>query len=463
MRLRERPTRSLTAKTLLTTNTTTSSTATNDHTSNGESNSKHRNRSIVVIQRWIPFLSAGLFVVLIWLGRGRTTNSLPGVSLVSLGTTTTSNDTETVNNWCDRVTHARVDLNPDLAIHYPCETMMNSQSPSDATAAVVSVVVCMLTGSVDPHRANKILFTARDYIDGAMALGFTVQQNIDPSRTHMLLLLKEGFELAPDDILRLQAVGWTIGTAPDFQLLKKYVPTYERYTTTYTKITAIGLSEYKCALLMDADTLVVGDLTALLTCHTLLTHPEHRVAGTLDFDRGRWHGINTGSILWRTSSSEMNRVFHLSRNATFMKRFSSDQAFLNQVYPERFNRTLNELIIRGKFPPEDNQGAVVDLTWEYNAQTHLEGEQWEWWDSHRSTVKILHFTRKKGWQCEERYEDPPSLAEMPTTCHRDKGGLKSKVTVPPICYCREAHRYYHALKQAQVLGEQTIQREHPPQ
>lgn len=107
--------------------------------------------------------------------------------------------------------------------------------------AVVLVVVCMLTGSVDPNCANKILFTAREYINGALALGYTVRQHIDPSRTHMLLLLKEGFALAPEDLLRLEAVGWTLGTAPDFQLPPQYVLTYERYTTTYTKITAIGI------------------------------------------------------------------------------------------------------------------------------------------------------------------------------------------------------------------------------
>jgi len=250
MRLRERPTRSLTAKTLLTTNTTTSSTATNDHTSNGESNSKHRNRSIVVIQRWIPFLSAGLFVVLIWLGRGRTTNSLPGVSLVSLGTTTTSNDTETVNNWCDRVTHARVDLNPDLAIHYPCETILNSQqSAAAAVAAVVLVVVCMLTGSFDLHRANKILFIAREYLDGALALGCTVHNNIDPSRTHICCWCsRKGVSSPPVvDRLRLRAVGWTLG---DVQLLKKYVPTYANATPPSTRRShrpGLGLSEYQCA------------------------------------------------------------------------------------------------------------------------------------------------------------------------------------------------------------------------
>jgi len=348
--------------------------------------------------------------------------------------------------WCDTVAKARSDLDPSLAITYPCEEM---------TPGAISAVVCMLTGAVEANRANKILFTAREYIDGAMALGVTIMENIDKSMTHQLLLLREGFELAPDDLASLQSVGWTIGTAPNFELLDEYIPTYERYKTTYTKVTVIGMSEYKCALLMDADTLVVGDIRSFMTCDKF-QKPQHRVAGTLDLDRGKWWGMNTGCILWRTSSKEMERVFQLSRNDTFMRRFSSDQDFLNHVYPERFNRERNNKMILGNLVEEDDTaGAVVDLTWDYNAQTHVEGEMVEFWENHRPSVKILHFTRKKGWQCEERHGPPPPLDQMPKTCHLEKGGLRGG-SQAPICYCREAHLYWNALSKARNLASEKL-------
>jgi len=343
-------------------------------------------------------------------------------------------------DWCDKMAIARADLMPSLAITYPCEEL----NPA------MSAVVCMLTGATEANRANKILFTAREYIDGAMALGATLMENIDSSVTHQLLLLKEGFELAPDDLIRLKSVGWTIGTAPEFKLSNKYTPTYERYKTTYTKVTAIGLDEYKCVLLMDADTLVVGDLRNLMTC-SKFQKPQHRVAGTLDLDGGKWWGMNTGSILWRTSSKEMERVFQLSQNSKFMKRFSSDQDFLNHVYPERYNKTKNNEIILGN-SVEGDTGAVVDLTWNYNAQTHVEAERIDFWEEHRPQVKILHFTRKKGWQCEERYGPPPPLDQMPKTCHLEKGGLRGGEQAK-ICYCREAHLYWNALKRAKSLSD----------
>ena len=346
-----------------------------------------------------------------------------------------------VADWCHTVEEARGGLDPSLAITYPCRGM----------APAVSAVVCMLTGSADASRANKILFTARDYIDGAMALGTTLLENTDHAKTHRLLLLREGFELAPDDKIRLESAGWTLGTAPEFKLDKKYVPTYERYTTTYTKVTALGLAEYQCVLLMDADTLVVGDIRELMTCNKF-QQPQQRVAGTLDLDRGKWHGMNTGALLWRPDAQEMNRVFRLTKDASFMKRFSSDQDFLNHVYPERFDRAQNNRRIDGTLTAADKEadaarGAVVDLGWEHNAQTHVEAERVEFWEARLPAVRILHFTRRKGWQCAERHGPPPPLEEMPKTCHLEKGGLRGG-TQAPICYCREADKYWNALERA---------------
>jgi hypothetical protein len=275
-------------------------------------------------------------------------------------------------SWCDQVKQARSNLMPSLHIKYNCDDMMPA----------TSAIVCMLTDGTSEEKATRVVFTAKNYINGAMALGASLQRNIDPIKTHQLLLLREGFTLDEDDMIRLQSVGWTLGTAPNFDLEPRYVPTFARYKTTYTKVTAIGLSEYECVMLMDADTLAVGDLRGVMSdCeNTVFLHPANRVAGVLDLFAGRWKLFNTGSILWRTSSAEMGRVFGLSRNSSFMKKFSSDQAFLNAVYSEReFNFTLNQEIVGldtiesrkmsdgqiSPVVPHDiaQRGAVVPLSW----------------------------------------------------------------------------------------------------
>lgn len=350
-------------------------------------------------------------------------------------------------SWCDKVRQARADLSPSLWISYPC----------DGVQPATSAIVCMLTdGVTDTSKASRVVFTARNYLEGAMSLGASLQGRIDPSQTHQLLLLREGFELESDDILRLQSVGWTIGTAKNFELESKYLPKFPRYKTTYTKVTAIGLSEYDCVMLMDADTLAVGDLTEVMRCNVFQSS-NNRVGGTIDWYRSHWQLFNTGSILWKTSTHEMERVSNLTKDPSFMRRFGSDQDFLNNVYPERLNVTLNNEIValdtpeaRGGGPVVPHKlaqtGAVVPLSWEFNAQTHAEVENPEFWEDRRPTVRILHFTEKKGWQCERRVDPPPPMSDMPRPCPKDN----------PICFCREAHLYWKALSRAELAYNNTL-------
>lgn len=365
------------------------------------------------------------------------------------------NSIPNIATWCDKVSEARNSLQTNMHIRYPCEKM------KPATSAIV----CMLTDGSTEEKANRIVFTATDYIHGAMSLGASLAGKIDPSETHQLLLLREGFELAADDLIRLEAVGWTIGTAPDFPLQKKYLPKFPRYKTTYTKVTAIGMSEYKCVLLMDADTLAVGDLRDIMKCDTVFRNPNNKVAGTLDWYRNHWEYFNTGSILWKTDSKEMERVFNLTVDDSFMKRFSSDQAFLNNVYHERLedDLDLNKEIVAldtsearrlsgNSLSPviphkAANKGAVVPLSWDYNAQTHTEVQSPKFWLAHRPYTKILHFTEKKGWQCDKTLDEPIPFEKMPKKCKKEI----------PICFCREAYLYWRALEKAEAASKLLLQ------
>lgn len=357
------------------------------------------------------------------------------------------NDNDPNSEWCQQVAKARAELSSFLHIHYPCEKLQPA----------TSAIVCMLTDGAAEGQDSKTVFTARDYINGAMTLGASLQGNIDSTQTHQLLLLREGFELQPDDRIRLESVGWVVGTAPNFPLEKQYIPRFARYKTTYTKVTAIGLGEYKCVMLMDADTLVIGNLQEIMKCH-VFQYPNNRVGGTIDWYQKHWHLFNTGSILWKPSGTEMDRVFNLTKSKTFMKKYSSDQDFLNHVYPDRLNNTLNGEIValdtlasRGgannPLVPHQlaQQGSVVPLSWEYNAQTHAEVENMDFWKAHRETVRILHFTEKKGWRCERRYDEPP-LEDMPKPCKKEI----------PICFCREAHLYWKLFDLAETIANQTL-------
>lgn len=337
-------------------------------------------------------------------------------------------------NWCDVVSKARENLDPSLHIKVPCEKM------KPATSAVV----CMLTAGVPDGKGTRTVFTGTDYVNGALALGASLDDNLisQKGHVHKLLLIKEGFTLPDESIQKLEAVGWILGKSPDIQVDKKYTPSFARYKNVYPKISVIGLAEYKCVLFMDADTLTISNIDELMTCN-ILDRPEYRVAGGLDYYRGRWFHFNTGSVLWRPSSDEMTRVYQLTRDESFMKRFESDQIFINTVYPDRTNREINELILKAENDIEALEnlrvhfGQVAHLPWAYNAQTHVEYQLPEFWDEHLGDAKILHFTQKKGWQCPQTYEKPKS-----------SNASKCDPKTDSECACREGYRWHIYLKKA---------------
>jgi hypothetical protein len=162
---------------------------------------------------------------------------------------------------------------------------------------VRSAVVCVLTGGAkNRDAATPKLSAVADYVDGVLALGASLDGTIDPNKTHMLLLVRQEEDsheeplLSPQDQRRIESVGWTVGTAPNFPLPEEFTPKFPRYKHVYTKLAVVGLEEYDCLLIVDADALVIGDLRDLMRCNQTFTQPHHRLAAGLDFagDPGRF-------------------------------------------------------------------------------------------------------------------------------------------------------------------------------
>ena len=169
------------------------------------------------------------------------------------------------SDWCSHVAAARQQLRRSLRVSYPCKGLQK------ATSAIVT----MLTEGVDESNSNRVVFSMNDYMRGVLALGASLQGNVDNS-THLLFLVREGITLPLDVRAQRNAVGWIIGTAPALDVANKYRPSFWRYHSTYTKLAPIRMSEYSCVLLMDADTLVTGSLRDILDCK-MFTQPKHRL------------------------------------------------------------------------------------------------------------------------------------------------------------------------------------------
>ena len=122
----------------------------------------------------------------------------------------------------------------------------------------------------------------------------------------------------------------------------------------------------------------------------------------------------------------------------------------NTVYPDRTNRTLNSLIVKGVVG-QDHWGQVADLGWEYNAQTHVEYQLPDFWEEQLPFVKIYHFTHAKGWQCPERHGGPPTPKQVfprqVATCKKIPG-----------CACNEAYQWYDYLDKARAIAKSKAKR-----
>ena len=379
--------------------------------------------------------------------------------------------TSTTISWCDKIREERSKLHPDLHISYPCDS---SATGNPDQHHYTSAVVTYLTAGVEEGKGSRTVFTGKEYINGALALGASLSQHLtsDTNKNILqLLLVKDGFTLPEIERTKLEKVGWTIGKAPNVDIERKWLPRYPRYRTVYTKISAIGLSEFECVLLLDADTLVVGDLDDLLRCNVFdntsnddgnsgnAKSSNYMVAGTLDYYHKRWHHFNTGSILWNTSADEMNRVYQLTKDESFMKRFESDQIFLNTVYPDRIDRKKNAVLLEEGFDLLDGNssnhyeywGKVANLGWRYNVQTHVEVQHQTFWKDHFAGMKIIHYTEKKGWQCPEQHDSPPSEETM-SSLERCGRNVDAKVS-SELCFCGLGYLWWDALKLAEEMIE----------
>ena len=143
----------------------------------------------------------------------------------------------------------------------------------------------------------------------------------------------------------------------------------------------------------------------------------------------------------------MNRVYNLTKDENFMRRFESDQIFTNAVYPDRTDRKKNARIMDGSDQSQDNWGRVADLGWQYNAQTHVEYQLPDFFEQHLNDIKIFHFTQFKGWQCPEEYGGPPNPKKQfdAKRCRQNSG-----------CACNEGYRWWEYLAKARAKSKNFV-------
>lgn len=138
----------------------------------------------------------------------------------------------------------------------------------------------------------------------------------------------------------------------------------------------------------------------------------------------------------RPSAGALISAFEVLRNGS--RRYESDQTFLNHVYSE-----TSESV------------SILPFTW--NAQTHVEVHVPRYWHEQASDPHVLHFTEKKGWQCDEVHLPPKLLrGSPPRQCGRMVSGkLLQNLTVARTdaeCFCNNAYHWWDNYRYAERLA-----------
>ena len=344
-------------------------------------------------------------------------------------------DVQQAPSWCERVASARSEVDKALHVTYPCDELPH----------VDSAVVTMLTDSLED---SSVTFALCNYVRGALALGMSLNQHVTRP-VHRLLLVREGLKLPPESALQLKAVGWRLGTVPSIS--PPTLPSFVRFRSQFSKLALFGLTEYRSVLYLDADTLAVGNLDRLLDSAALFSQPQKMLAVARDFYGGKWSStFNMGIFALRTSTSELARMHGLLRKQGVRYDVEqSEQGFMNAVYPR-------------------SGPNVVELPFEASGNSALEVREPSFWRSRLDDLAVIHFTERKPWQC----KDLPQSSRSGLQSQTDASGAVQKCgdgySAPrskTACYCREAHRWWAALRQVKThldsIGFRLAEKERP--
>jgi alpha-N-acetylglucosamine transferase len=103
------------------------------------------------------------------------------------------------------------------------------------------------------------------YIPHTLVLGHTLQKNsVIPPETHLVALLPIDHTISPASLSRLKKVGWTIRFEHDLSVPGIETPK-ETFQSNFIKLRIWSWVEYAKIAWIDADCIVLGDMSHLLS------------------------------------------------------------------------------------------------------------------------------------------------------------------------------------------------------
>jgi len=198
--------------------------------------------------------------------------------------------------------------------------------------------------------------------------------------TNAMELFEKPLANSTRDIL-VQA-GWTLCHA------RRIAPrdeeqTYPRFRDQFTKLVLWNFTQYKAHIYFDSDTFIVGNIDDLLVSYHKLNDDNYRLGVTRDIKASVWlETFNMGVFVIKPSVEEFKRLIMLKENPEFeFETAMSEQGFLNVVYEKKW----------------------YEIGFKYNANLAVYTQQHDFWKRRESNIRVIHYTMKKPWACDDSY------------------------------------------------------------
>lgn len=240
----------------------------------------------------------------------------------------------------------------------------------------------------DVRAKNKLAFVTlaiadhSEYIKSAAKLLKSVVNNTHGVNYDKIILELKEKPLNNDQKEMLLNSGWDfICTVNRIGPIKNTGPV-KIYKELFTKLIIFNMSKYDGIVTMDADTIVIGNITELFYLYEKIDFKKYSIAAGPDIDfQTRYNVIlrfNAGVFVVRPSESEFKRLIRLKTNSSnHLDPYFAEQTFLNHWYANKW----------------------YNFGYKYNCIAwHL---KYYGYNVSRipADVHVIHFTNLKPWSC----------------------------------------------------------------
>jgi alpha-N-acetylglucosamine transferase len=224
---------------------------------------------------------------------------------------------------------------------------------------------CNGTGVVSKYsKAVVSMLTSEDYLRGMLALGESIKENTSGDYVLITLILEEK-QISQSTLDSLSRLGWEICAVPRIPPPKEE-SVYPRFRDQFTKFSLWAWVEFERVVYLDADCLVVGDISSLFTM-------KEPFGAARDYASGQFRdGFNMGVFTVRPDIWEFSRLMDIKNWFFDYQLDMAEQGLLQALYK-----------------PWDE----IDM--QYNANLAIYLQDKALWESRRNSIKVIHYTMEK--------------------------------------------------------------------